>query len=302
MKNERIIVSYRKSNGHLSSNSSAVYKICNPKKYEFGAEQIIDSGADFVNTKYGIRNLIINELSDQRLVATYWVNDGKRGNAFYKVSIDGGLTWSRRIEIKDNEIDTALVGVEGKILEIKGRHILPVFIKKDAISNNFEAGVMISSDLLSWRFVAVSQKESNNNESAILFDLNTKELLFFYRNVTENALYRSTSNDLGRSWSLPKNVSFKGYIQSRPDIIIDSHENKMYLLFRESEFQTGAIAVSNDGGVTWKKMIGFQNDHSRFTYGGLVNIKKNKYLLIYSSEDKPNGEYSAIKSKFVLLK
>tara|TARA_R110000868_G_scaffold150063_3_gene372972 strand:+ start:33587 stop:34669 length:1083 start_codon:yes stop_codon:yes gene_type:complete len=301
LKNGEIIISYRKSNGHLSPIASAVYKSSLDNGKNYNQEIIVDNGDDFIKTKYGIRNLIINELSDGNLLATYWVNNGQNGSAYYRMSTDKGFTWGDRREIKDDETCSSLVGIEGKIIEINNDYILPVFIKMDINSKNMRAGVMISSDLLSWTFYEVSRKRSNNNESTILLDEKQNEIIYFYRNVTENALYRSISKDVGRTWSEPENVSFSGYVQSRPDVAFYPDKDEMYLLYREGKYQTGAIAISHDKGNTWERVTEIQKDSTRFTYGSMARINRNKSLLIYSSEKNANGESSSIKSRLLRI-
>tara|TARA_R110002049_G_scaffold291474_3_gene475437 strand:+ start:13436 stop:14512 length:1077 start_codon:yes stop_codon:yes gene_type:complete len=298
----QVLVSYRKGKGHLSPVASAVYKTSNDNGKSFQNELIIENGNDFINTKHGIRNLIINELNDGRLLATFWINDYPKGNTYYKISEDQGLTWGERKEVLDKNTITNFIGVEGRMIEINGDYILPVFVKKSLISNNMYAGVMISRDLVNWTYYEVSRKISDNNESVILFGNNHWQLLYFYRNVTENALYRSESHDLGRTWSNPENVSFPGYVQSRPDIAFYPDNNQMYLLYREGKYQTGTIAVSHDKGLTWKRLTGIYKDSTRFTYGGMVNVKRNKSILIYSTETHLNGVNSTIKNRFLRLK
>ena len=303
LKEGLIIVSYRKSKGHLSPYASAVYKSSTNNGKSFSQEFILDDGKDFIKTKYGIRNLIINELNNGQLMATFWVNDGQKRFAYYKISLDKGLTWSDRYEIKDTEADTFPVGIEGKILEVNNKYILPVFVKMDIVSNYASAGVMISTDLINWTYYQVSQNRfSNNNESVVLLNKKQNQLIYFYRNVTENALYRSVSQDVGRTWSDPENVSFSGYVQSRPDVTFYPDRGEMYLLYREGKHQTGAIAISYDKGLSWERVTGFQKDSTRFTYGGMASVKRNKSLLIYSTETNLNGLSSTIKNRFVKLK
>lgn len=296
-----IIVSYRKGKGHLSSNASAVFKSSLDNGKSFNEEYILDDGKDFIATKYGIRNLIVNELNSGKLIATYWVNDGIKGYAYYKISTDKGVTWGDRREIRDNRTNTFLVGIEGKIIEFNSEYFLPVFVKMDLVSDNVTAGVMISSDLISWTYYAVSRKSGNNNESAILLDNKKDELIYFYRNVTENGLFRSVSKDRGRTWLESKNVSFLGYVQSRPDVGFYLDSEEMYLLYREGKYQTGAMAISKDKGNTWRRIVGIQEGNTRFTYGSMVNIEKNNFLLIYSTETSANGITSSVKSRFLRI-
>ncbi len=296
LKSGRILIGYRKGISHLSPNSKCVIKYSIDNGNSFSKEIVVDNGKDFTKTTHGIRNLILNELDNGKLLAIYWVNDNKNGAIYYRMSNDEGNSWNDRKSINVNNIKASLIGVESKLIELEGKYILPVFFKP-ANANNLpiRAGVLLSQDFNKWSFHQVSGDDSNNNESIVLKDQKENKLIYFYRNVTKNALYRSFSVNSGKTWVKPKNVSFLGYVQSRPDITFFPKKGIMYLLYREGKYQTGSIAYSLDKGLTWSKSMSFQTDNSRFTYGELIKTGIGKKLLIYSSENAANGNTSVIK-------
>ncbi|NDV14590.1 hypothetical protein GO009_01010 [Muricauda sp. TY007] len=58
-------------------------------------EITLDNGKDFLDTKFGIRGVNLSRLNN-KIVATYHVNNGDYGNIYYRISKGNYKNWSKR--------------------------------------------------------------------------------------------------------------------------------------------------------------------------------------------------------------
>lgn len=283
---KKLIVGYRSSKGHLEGKASANMIISNDNGKNWSDEVVLDDGSDFTDSKYGIRSLTITQLKSKTLFATYHNNNGDFGGLYFKTSHDKGKTWSERKEILFENYETNKISCEGHLIQINGKYILPVFEGKK--NDSLNVGVAISKDLVSWKYFKLPDQSGKELENIIVKDENN-HLIMFYSDPFKKKLFRSTSQDDGYHWTNPEDVTFKGWIIHRPNVYYDSKAGAMLLIYREGVKQSGALAISYDEGLTWKRLGAINNDQRRITYGDFIQLSKNKIGMVFATEQKSNG-------------
>ncbi|GAA3565969.1 sialidase family protein [Snuella lapsa] len=289
-KNKKMIVGFRSSSGHLKGKASASIIFSDDNGKTWSEEVIIDNGLDFKDSKYGIRNVNVTFLKNKSIIATYHENDGDYGSLYFKTSSDNGTTWSNRKQILFENFETNKISCEGHLIEVDNRFVIPVF--EGNKNDSLNAGVVISEDLSSWKYVKLPNQNGNEHENTLIKD-NDQNLIMFYSDPTTEKLYRSISKDKGNSWSIPQDITFTEWkVHHRPTVYYDSSTEHMFIIFREKTEQSGALAISYDKGVTWQRILTVNDDKRRITYGDFIKISKNKIGLVFASEQKSNGHNS----------
>ncbi|MEO0506215.1 MAG: sialidase family protein [Bacteroidota bacterium] len=283
-KKNRLLIGYRSSDSHLSANAKACLIYSDDWGQNWSQENVIDNGADFQNSKYGIRNLHITQLR-KTLIATFHVNDGDHGDIYYFLSKNQGDNWSKREKLFFENFNRNKISCEGHIQEYGKQKVLPVFYGNE--NKSLDVGVAISKNFDSWEVFTVPSQNSKEAENILVKA--GSDLLMFYSNPSKSKLFRTLSKDKGKTWAFPEEVTFPGWIVHRPNVFYHKKSGTLLLVYREGKAQSGALAISNDKGKTWNKIKSINDDKRRITYGDFVKIDENRIGFVYSTEDKLNG-------------
>jgi len=213
-------------------------------------------------------------------------------------SKDNGYTWTSPRELVDGDIG-GRGPVRSKPIQLKDRTMIaPASIerldpKSDIGKQIWEAFVDISYDQgETWEkseIIALSQTDLQGEHKGkargviqpTLWETDENRIHMLLRS-TEGAIYRSDSDDKGKTWSKPYRTNLPNN-NSGIDVVKVNDEGLLALVWNPVGADWGArtplvVSVSHDNGETWKEEITLEHEKGEYSYPAIVSKDQNIYI------------------------
>ena len=218
------------------------------------------------------------------------------GNAFKKVSSDGGKTWTTtKIDVPD-DINGLMGYTPASAMKTKEGVRLHAIYGSRFITDpdgkrrpgGTEAFILRSEDDgETWTFIPVlpravdpAKQEQSFDETAVAQAADGSVILMLRANFTSFNLWISRSTDLGKTWSTPTDTGVKGF----PADMITLADGRILCVYGYRFDPPGIRAViSADGGRTWSEPIVLRDDGvgGDLGYPSVLQREDGKVFTIY---------------------
>jgi len=198
-------------------------------------------------------------LEDGRTIIVVYPKGHGRGPIMMKRSIDGGLTWSRRLPVPDNWSTSLETPTIHRTFDQEGRKRLVVFSglypARRAISEDDGATWTPLTTIGDWGGIVVMSSVETLQDGRILAMFHDDGR--FFRADGERSsvmtLYKTFSVDGGLTWSHPEEVFVADTVHlCEPGLVRSPDGKQLAALLRENtRSHNSFVMVSDDEGITW---------------------------------------------------
>ncbi len=251
-----------------------------------------DKATCIFDTPWDDRDPSICQLPDGTLICNWFTFQGRRdskGTTVFKeiwiaFSKDNGHTWSEPQLIPSTSGSN--YGCSSPIRPLSdGSLIMPIYEQGYARGREFWTHVILSTDAgNTWSDPVPVGPDNNDLDEPDLIQLPSGELLCIMRSADNQAGWKSTSKDGGRTWTKAVPLEFSGcspYLyRTRAGILLCGHR-----------WPGTSLNYSLDNGRTWSESI--QIDARNGAYPSMAELPDGRILCIYYDDARP---VSAIRS------
>ena len=254
-------------------------------------------------TRLGDDSLLLPVVEGRPATAGFWAR------ARYTRSRDGGSTWERF----GPQIDFDFVHPDGRgfpygrIHELSGGRLMVPFyaVPRKASGDDRRMVAMVFSDDGgdSWNDYSIVYDEDSGEirpSETDVIRLADGRYLAILRANARNLLFRSYSEDEGKSWSALESTNMPGHCPA----LLRLASGGLLCAYRDRrEGEAGmSCAVSSDGGETWD-LLGhlYKGSNWDCAYPSMVSLADNRVLCAYytAAEEVAGGLYSEIRVLFM---
>lgn len=205
----------------------------------------------------------------------------------YKISSDGGLTWSKSNRMILSPFLNLTNNVKNKGIAFDdGSFVIPVY--QEFIKKFSQLVRVYPKDGVHYEILKMTG-ENNAIQPSLLYD-GQKKLIAFFRNKSsaeKKYILTAYSNDLGQSWSKSTDTSLPNP-DSGFDMINMSDGSYLGVInnsFRERD--NLILVISHDKGTTWKTLKVLENTPGKkYAYPSINRSRRGFYHITYSYELK----------------
>jgi alpha-L-rhamnosidase len=216
--------------------------------------------------------------------ATIFGNEWAEAKLRYRKSKDEGVTWSEDKWLREKPGSM----VKNKVVVLKnGEFLIPCYDDE-----NGDVFVLITKDFEKYQEFKVPSSPGIYILQPAVIQKEDGTLLMYLRTANKY-IYKSTSSDNGRTWSLPSPTIFPN-----PNSGIDllkTRSGNLLLVYNHSSIKRTPlnIALSEDEGETWKSNKILEDGPGEFSYPQIIQTSDNLIHIVYT--------YKREKIKHVIL-
>lgn len=242
---------------------------------KWSAPQLVADGIINDTLRYPCWNPVLFRRNNGDLVLYYKVGPSPQGWwGMYKISKDGGSSWSAATRIPDNMLGP----IKNKPAGIKGTILYPTSFETPEKWNIYVE--TSDQDLTGWKKTEINNNGFDAIQPSILFHKNGKiQMLCRSRN---RKILETWSSDHGKSWS-PLKATLVANNNSGIDAVT-LHKGMHLLVCNPVEKGRNKLAVlSSEDGKNWKDLI-ILEDHpeGEFSYPAIIKGKRGTVHITYT--------------------
>lgn len=245
-----------------------------------------------INWGYGVRDPHIVQLTDRRLLLTFFTHPGASDMSGIRTwviaSRNKGNTWGKPVEVAAPNLK--FTANSGRILQTdKDTLLLPVY-------GFHECGAMRSEDGgQTWpHYVSIARDNAFQGFEAEIAPLADNSLVCLMRRTNAPTGLRSVSSDNGKTWSNPEEVP----VGHAPGLLVDgdmllvNHRADIRQLAKPGyELKGTVLSLSLDGGRSFVDSVALdkRGKGADRAYGGIVKLGRRApapYFTAYYSQPK----------------